>query len=296
MYNELFFMIKIIQAKSILSSLRSSEFDPFGISYNMNIYRGCQHQCIYCDSRSDCYHIENFADILIKENAIALLKKELASKKKIATIGTGSMNDPYMPIEKELKLTRKALDLIRQFHFPIHIITKSDLVTRDIDLLKDISKVYAAVSLSITTFDNNLSNRIEPGAPSSSARLKAIETLAKNDIYCGVLISPVLPYITDSIENIELLLNNAHNAGSQYVLMWPGLTQRQGQREWYYEQLDKYFPGIKEKYIDRFGNRYECDSPNARKINTIFYDICQKLHLATSIKFYEPVDPQINLF
>lgn len=288
--------MKYIQSKSILSKLKIEGYDPFGIVYNMNLYRGCQHQCIYCDSRSECYHLGDLRDIRVKENAIELLKKELSTKKKKSTIGTGSMNDPYMPIEKEFKLTRNALELIRQFHFPIHIITKSDLVTRDIDLLKDISKVYAAVSISITTANDTLSKKIEPAAPISSARFRAIEQLATNGIYCGVLISPVLPYITDSTENIELLLKLAQEAGAQYVLMWPGLTQRQGQREWYYEQLDKHFPGIKEKYIERFGSAYECNSPNARMINSVYYNTCKKLNLATHMTFHESVDPQIALF
>lgn len=288
--------MKYIQSTSILSKLKIRGYDPFGITYNMNLYRGCQHQCIYCDSRSECYQLGDLRDIRVKENAITLLKKELPSKRKKATIGTGSMNDPYMPIEKDLQLTRQALEIIKTYHFPVHIITKSDLVTRDIDLLKDISSTYAAVSLSITTSDDNLSKKLEPGAPTSSARFKAIETLAKNDIYCGVLISPVLPYITDSSENIELLLKHAHAAGAQYVLMWPGLTQRQGQREWYYDQLDKHFPGIKNQYIQTFGNAYECNSPNAQTINTVYKNMCRKLHLATSMKFYTPIDPQLNIF
>jgi len=289
-------MIKKIQAKSILSSLRSKGFDPFGISYNMNIYRGCQHQCVYCDSRSNCYQIDNFADILIKENAIDLLKKELPAKRKKLTIGTGSMNDPYMPIEEELGLTRQALQLIYRYQFPVHIITKSNMVVRDLDVLRNISKIYAAVSFTITTNDDELSRKIEPGAPLPSERFEAMKVLAAAGIYTGIIISPVLPWITDSIENITELLQHAHQVGAKYALMWPGLTQRHGQREWFYDQLDKHFPGLKEKYIDRFGNTYECDSPNAEIINKTYYQICSKLRLATQMKFYEPVDPQMVLF
>jgi DNA repair photolyase len=289
-------MIKTVQAKSILSPLRSKGFDPFGIAYNMNIYRGCQHQCIYCDSRSACYQIEDFSDILIKENAIDLLKQELPAKRKKQTIGTGSMNDPYMPIEKERGLTRQALELIYRYQFPVHIITKSNMVVRDLDILRKISKVYAAVSFTITCNDDELAKKIEPGAPPPSERFEAMKVLAAAGIYTGIIISPVLPWITDSVENIRELLEHAHQVGARYALSWPGLTQRRGQREWFYDQLDKHFPGLKEKYIDRFGNTYECDSPNAEDLNKTYYQICSKLRLATKMKFYEPVDPQMALF
>ncbi len=289
-------VIKKIQAKSILSPLRSKGFDPFGLSYNLNIYRGCQHQCIYCDSRSHCYQIENFADILIKENAIKLLKEELSTKRKKQTIGTGSMNDPYMPIEKEIGLTRQALELIYRYQFPVHVMTKSNMVVRDLDVLRNISKVYAAVSFTITTNDDKLAKIIEPGAPLPSQRFEAMKILSAAGIYTGIIISPILPWITDSTENITELLQHAHQVGAKYALAWPGLTQRRGQREWFYDKLDKYFPGLKEKYIDRFGNTYECDSPNAEDLNKAYYQVCSKLRLATQMKFYEPVDPQISLF
>jgi DNA repair photolyase len=146
----------------------------FGLKYNMNLYRGCQHQCIYCDSRSECYQIENFSDILYKENAIELLENELARKRVKGTIGTGSMNDPYMPVEKKLKLTRRALELIARFRFPVHIITKSDLVLRDLDLLQRINEVYTAVSFTITTADDQLAKKLEPGASPPSARFRAM--------------------------------------------------------------------------------------------------------------------------
>ncbi len=289
-------MIKKIHAKSILSSLHSKGFDPFGISYNMNIYRGCQHQCIYCDSRSACYKIDNFSDILIKENAIDLLRKELSAKRKKQTIGTGNMNDSYMPIEEELGLTRQAMELIYRYQFPVHIITKSNTVVRDLDILRSISKVYAAVSFTITTNDDELAKTIEPGAPLPSQRFEAMKILSAAGIYTGIIISPVLPWITDSIENITELIQHAHQVGAKYALMWPRLTQRHGQREWFYDKLDKYFHGLKEKYIDRFGNTYECDSPNAEEINNTYYQICRKLRLATQMNFYKPIDPQISLF
>src|SRR5512140_885941 len=149
-------MIKEIQAKTLLSRVKGPD-DYFGLYYNLNLYRGCQHQCIYCDSRSECYQIEDFDhDVLIKANAIELLRKELAGKRVIGTIGTGSMNDPYMPLEAEKRLTRQALEVIQEFHFPIHIITKSDLALRDLDLLEQIGQTYAAVSFTITSAEDVL--------------------------------------------------------------------------------------------------------------------------------------------
>src|SRR5512137_2350561 len=161
-------MIKEIQAKTLLGRVKGPD-DWFGLYYNMNLYRGCQHQCIYCDSRSECYQIENFnQDVLIKANAIELLRRELAGKRFIGTIGTGSMNDPYMPLEAGLRLTRGALEVIAEAGFPVHVITKSDLVLRDIDLLEEIGrKSYAAVTFTVTTADDPLSRKLEPGAPVS---------------------------------------------------------------------------------------------------------------------------------
>jgi DNA repair photolyase len=162
-------MIREIQAKTLLARVKGRD-DWFGLYYNMNLYRGCQHQCIYCDSRSECYQIEDFNhDVLVKANAIDLLRRELPGKRVIGTIGTGSMNDPYMPLEADVRLTRRALEIIAGSGFPVHIITKSDLVLRDVDLLEEIShKAYAAVTFTITTADDALSKRIEPGAPVSS--------------------------------------------------------------------------------------------------------------------------------
>ena len=173
-------MIKEIQAKTLLARVKGPD-EWFGLYYNMNLYRGCQHQCIYCDSRSKCYQIEDFNhDVLVKANAIALLRRELAGKRTLGTIGTGSMNDPYMPLEAEVRLTRRALETIAEFGFPVHAITKSDLVLRDIDLLEQISrKTYAAVTFTVTTADDLLSGQLEPGAPVSSRRLAALRSLSR---------------------------------------------------------------------------------------------------------------------
>jgi DNA repair photolyase len=169
-----------IFAKTLLATVKQP--DPwFGLKYNMNLYRGCQHQCIYCDSRSECYQIEDFAEIQVKVNALEKLSDEIRRKRVKGTIGTGSMNDPYMPIEAERNLTRGALQIIAAAKFPVHIITKSDLVLRDLDILKEISQVYAAVSFTITSADDSLAKKLEPGAPVSSRRFAALKTLAASN-------------------------------------------------------------------------------------------------------------------
>jgi len=173
-------MIEEIQAKSILSRIKNDSY--FGLSYNMNLYRGCQHACIYCDSRSTCYQLGDLSHIRYKGNAIELLNKELYRKRLKGTIGFGSMNDPYMPVERKMQLTRKALEVVKQYRFPVHIITKSNLVTRDIDYLKQISKIYAAISFTITTVDDELARIIEPNAPLPSKRFEALKLLSENNI------------------------------------------------------------------------------------------------------------------
>ena len=213
-------MIKKIKAKSLISTHKEGIDDYFGIRYTMNLYRGCQYGCIYCDSRSTCYGIENFSDILIKENALELLERELRSKRKKGTVGTGSMNDPYMPIEKKMQLTRGALALIKKYRFGIHVITKSDMVVRDIDLLQEISKVYAAVSLTITAADDKLSDQIEPRAPVSSKRFDALKKLSAEGIYTGIVLTPILPYITDTKENIEEIVVKAKRQARS--IFWAG--------------------------------------------------------------------------
>lgn len=280
-------MIRPIQAKTLLSS-RSQPDSFFGCKYNMNLYRGCQHQCIYCDSRSECYQIENFADILYKENAIKKLKKELASKRVKGTIGFGAMNDPYMPVEKKFKLTRGALEVIRDYEFPIHLMTKSDLVLRDIDLIKEISTEYAAISFTITTADDELAAKIEPNAPSSSNRFKAIKKLSERGIYVGITMMPILPFINDTIENIEEIVTQASEAGAEYIIPWFSMTLRDRQRGYYYRKLDKLFPGIKAKYIKTYGDDYECASPKAAKLQKKFSTLCTDFKIETRMKFYQP--------
>jgi len=281
-------MIQNIETKSILSKLKTKD-TWFGITYNMNLYRGCQHGCIYCDTRSECYGISDISHISVKKNALELLGKELRAKRKNrATIGTGSMNDPYMPIEKELQQTRKALQIIANEKFPVHVITKSSMVERDADVLQHISKIYAAVSFTITTADDSLSLKIEPQAPSSSLRFKAMKLLTEKGIYTGVTLMPVLPFINDTIENITSIVQQAKDLGASYILPMFGMNLRKGSREFFYRALDDGFAGTREKYESCFGERYECFSPNARALMDAFNEQCDMLGIERRMRFYQP--------
>ncbi len=280
-------MIKEITARVLLSSSKTP--DPwFGIKYTMNLYRGCQHQCIYCDSRSECYQIENFADILVKVNAIDLLKRELPRKRTRGTVGTGSMNDPYMPIEAERQLTRQALAAIAEHHFPVHVITKSELVLRDLDILREIASVYAAVSMTITTVDDVLGKRVEPGATLVSKRFAAIERLASSGILTGITMMPILPFIEDNQANIAAIVRRAHDSGACYILPAFSMTLRDRQRAYYYTKLDALFPGIRKKYEKRFGERYSCHDPNAKELEQCLHEQCDKYGIPTKMPHYRP--------
>jgi len=280
-------MIKEIQAKTLLNRVPQPD-NWFGLRYNMNIYRGCQHQCIYCDSRSECYQIEDFSDVLVKVNAVELLRKELSSKRIKGTIGTGSMNDPYMPVEKQYNLTKRSLEIIRQFRFPIHILTKSDLVLRDLQTLQEINKVYAAVSFSITTVDDALGKQLEPGAPLVSERYRAMEVLAGHGILTGVVMMPVLPFLEDNVENIAALVSKAYHSGAAYIIPSFGVSLRSGSRDYYYEKLDKHFPGVRESYKKRFGYMYHCPVNNVDQLREVFTEFCNEYSLATAIPQYAP--------
>jgi len=281
-------LIKDIQAKTLLARVKGPD-DWFGLYYNFNLYRGCQHQCIYCDSRSECYQIENFnQDVLVKANAIELLRKELDGKRVTGTIGSGSMNDPYMPLEAEKQLTRRALETIAEFHFPVHIITKSDLVLRDVDLLERINQVYAAVTFTITTADDALARILEPGAPSPSRRLAAMRSLSEKGILTGVTLMPVLPFIEDNEENIIHILTLAHQNGSAYILPAFGMTLRDRQRAYYYAKLDKYFPGLHSRYEKSFGERYSARAQNHNRLEKVFAALCREFGIATKMPVFVP--------
>ncbi len=283
-------MIKDITAKTLLSSAKRP--DPwFGIKYTMNLYRGCSHQCIYCDSRSECYQIENFTDVLVKVNAIDLLRKELPRKRVKGTIGTGSMSDPYLPLEATRNLTGQALEVIAQQKFPVHALTKSDLILRDLDTLREINRVYAAVSFTITTADDDLGKQLEPGAPIVSRRFTAMAQLAAAGILTGVLLMPVLPFIEDNAENITAIVARAHECGASYILASFGMTLRDRQRAYYYTQLDRLFPGLRKQYEQRFGARYSAAANNAQRLEQIFHEQCARYEIATRLRVYEADAP-----
>ena len=277
-----------IQAKTILS--HNKETDPtFGIKYNMNLYRGCQHQCIYCDSRSQCYEIENFNhDVLVKVNAIELLRQELPRKRVKGVIGTGSMNDPYMPLEQHYRLTRRALEVIAELGFGVHVITKSALALRDIDLLDVIRRVQTLVTFSISTTDDSLGRKIEPGASLPSERFAALQTLTERGICAGIAMMPVLPFLEDSEENITAVARRAAECGACYILPWFGLSMRDRQRAYFYQQLDRLFPGLRGRYEKLYGEKYSCASPNANRLAASFYALCQQLGVANQVPLYQP--------
>lgn len=281
----------------MLSSFKEGADTWFGLRYNLNLYRGCQHGCIYCDSRSTCYGIQNFTNIEVKENALRLLEKEIRSKRRKGTIGFGSMNDPYMPLEKELCLTRRALEIFAQNRFPVHLITKSNLVLRDIDVLTRISSVYAAISITITTPDDSISKAIEPGAPVSSERFRAISELSKAGIYCGVTFMPVLPWITDKPGDIRKMVYWAKEAGAKYMIASMGVTLRDGQREFFYENLQRRFPGLKEQYERAFGRKYSASSPLADQLWEVYNTACGEVGMPQRMEFFKSSIPEdLKLF
>lgn len=270
--------MEFIQAKTILQKASHGE-EWFGIDYNMNLYKGCMHKCIYCDSRSNCYQIEDFDTVRAKENEIEILNKELKSKRKKGVIGIGAMSDTYNPLEKQYKITRQALELISYHGFGVSIETKSDLIVRDIDLFKEInSKSGVILKFTITTADDKLAKIIEPRVCVSSSRLKAMKQLSNNGLFVGTLLTPIIPFITDSEENIKNVIRLSYENGAKFVFSMGGVTLRENQREYFYNELDKSFPGLKEKYIKTFGNNYFCYSLN-KNLYTVFKEECKKYGL-----------------
>ena len=268
--------MEFVSAKTMISGY--AEHNPwFGNNYNMNIYKGCCHGCIYCDSRSECYRIDNFDVVRAKKDALALINKELKSKKRTGVIGTGAMSDPYNPFEKEYSLTRGALELINIHGFGVSIATKSDLITRDIDILKKIkSHSPVLIKITITTCDDELCKKIEPNVGVASKRFSAIKELSGNGIFVGILLMPVLPFLEDNEDNISGIVNLAHENGAKFIYPAFGVTLRQNQRYWYYEKLDENFPGIKQKYIQQFRNDYECRSPKSKELWNVFQRQCDR--------------------
>ena len=248
-------------------------------SNGMNLYRGCSHGCIYCDSRSKCYQMNHdFEDIEVKENALELLEAALRRKRKRCMIGTGAMTDPYLPLEKKLGYTRKALLLIEKYGFGVALQTKSDLVLRDLDILRQINeKTKAVVQMTLTTADEKLCRIIEPNVSTTNERFEALKALRDTGIPTVVWLCPVLPFINDTEENIRTILGMCVEAGVRGVLCFGmGLTLREGNREYFYRQLDIHFPRLKERYIREYGNNYMVDSPRSTELMRLFHRICEE--------------------
>jgi len=273
----------------------------------MNLYRGCQHGCIYCDSRSECYQMQHdFEDIEIKENALPLLEDALRRKRKACMIGTGAMSDPYIPLEQQLQYTRRALELIHKYGFGVALQTKSDLVLRDLDLLRKINEnTKAVVQMTLTTYDETLCRKLEPAVCTTKARVEALKKLRDAGIPTVVWLDPILPFINDTRENVSGILDYCEEAGVKGIICFSmGVTLRAGSREYFYRQLDRLFLGMKERYIRSFGEAYILDSPNNQELMRLFHQRCKAagiMHNNEQIfkylsEFEEKAPEQMSLF
>ncbi|HAG12553.1 MAG TPA: radical SAM protein [Ruminococcus sp.] len=257
-----------VQVKGILSSKNG-----------MNLYRGCTHGCIYCDSRSNCYQFTHtFEDVEVKQNAPQLLEAALRAKRSRCMIATGAMSDPYMHCEKDLRLTRKCLEIICKYGFGLSIQTKSDLILRDTDLLCKINEqAKCVVQMTLTTFDDALCEIIEPHVCNTKRRLEVLAEMQKLGIPTIVWLTPVLPFLNDTEENISAILHACRDVGVKGIMAFGmGLTLRDGDREYYYAALDRHFPALKERYIRTYGNAYLLPSPHEAGLMKLFTTFCKQ--------------------
>ncbi len=257
-----------VKAKGILSA-----------GNGMNVYRGCTHGCIYCDSRSSCYQMKHeFDDIEVKENAPELLEAALKAKRKRCMIGTGAMCDPYLHAERELEITRRCLELISRYEFGAAVLTKSDLIMRDIDLLEEINrKTKAVVQMTLTTADEAFCRIVEPNVCTTRRRFEVLCEMRDRGIPTVIWFTPLLPFINDTEENLLAIMDYARRAGCFGIISFGmGLTLREGDREYYYAALDKHFPGLKQRYISRYGNSYELPSPDNDRLMRLFVQECRQ--------------------
>ena len=245
----------------------------------LNLYRGCTHGCIYCDSRSACYQMNHaFEDIEVKEDAIEILRSQLQKKRHPSMISTGAMTDPYLHLEEKLGLTRQALELVEELGFGITLLTKSDRILQDLDLIQRINeKTKAVVQVTLTTSDDFMAAKIEPRVSVTSKRIRILQECQKRGIPTVVWLGPLLPFLTDTKENVVALLAICHEAKVKGIVNFGfGVTLREGNREYFYRQLDRLFPGVKERYIKEFGNRYECISPENNQLMTLYHQLCEE--------------------
>jgi DNA repair photolyase len=272
----------------------------------MNLYRGCSHGCIYCDSRSACYNMQHdFEDIEVKSNALSLLEDALRRKKHRCMIGTGSMCDPYLHLERELELTKRCLELIERYGYGFTVITKSDLILRDLPLLKRINEgSKCVVQMTLTTYDEDLCRLLEPNVATTRRRAEVLNILRDNGIPTVVWLCPILPFINDSEENLRGLLDYCIKARVYGIINFGfGVTLREGDREYFYQKLDEHFPGLKARYIKKYGNAYEVMSDQSSRLTSLFQQICRQ----NGIKYenneifeylhtFETADTQLTLF
>lgn len=287
--------MKEITAKSILSAKN-----------NMNIYRGCTHGCIYCDSRSECYGMTyTFEDIEVKTNAVLLLEQTLAKKRAKCMITTGAMTDPYIPLEADLQHTRKCLEVINAHGFGVCLLTKSDLILRDIDLIKRINeKARCVVQMTLTTYDEQLCKKLEPNVCTTKRRFEVLCEMKRAGIPTIVWMTPLLPFINDTKENVEGILEYCKEAGVRGILTFGiGMTLRYGNREYYYQKLDEHFPGLKREYMKKYGYAYGIKSPNSAQLTRLVKAFCECNHMMTSAKeifeyclSYPNEDTQLSLW
>lgn len=273
--------MEFIRVKNLVQSTKGGQ-SWFGVTHNTNIYRGCNHGCIYCDSRSNCYQIPNFDQIRAKEDADIKIDQELSTKRNHGVLGLGGMNDPYNMHEKELEYTKKALQALDKYQFGVHVITKSDLVLRDIELFQRINThSLVNIGITITTASDTLQKRIERNVSSSSERFAAIKQLSEAGLYVGILMMPILPFINDTIENIEAIVEKAHTSGAKYIYPAFGVTLRDNQRQYFF---DKIGPELTKKYVDTYGESYSCVSLNVDELKNKFETLCMKYGIVYKMK------------
>lgn len=266
--------MQYIEAKSILSPHNG-----------VNLYRGCSHGCIYCDSRSECYQNPNFEDIKVKMDSTRIFSAELSKRREKVVVHTGAMCDPYIPIENELKITREMLQVIANQGHGLNILTKSTRILRDIDIIDQINHNYKAiVNMTITTFDDKLCSIIEPNVSVSSERFACLKEFVDRGITCGIWLCPILPFINDTEDNIRNIVRRCGEIGIKFIVLFSfGTTKRKGSEEYFYQKLDELFPNMKEKYIKTFKNAYECNSLNSDKLWKVFKEECEKYKIEYDI-------------
>ena len=270
-------MMQYVSAKTIVRPVKHGS-SWFGHNYNMNIYRGCSHGCIYCDSRSDCYCIEGFDEVRAKEDCLNVIENDLKRKRNKGVVGTGAMSDPYNPHEKELELTRGAMILLDKYGFGASITTKSSLIARDIDIFKRIRKHSPMViNVTVTTYDDELCRKIEPNVSVTSERFRAIRQLSDAGIFTGILMMPILPFVNDTLDNMLSIVRKAKECGARFIFPFFGTTTRAGSREWYLRKLGEISPDARNKHVSMYGDAYECPSPNHDELQKAFRAECDEL-------------------